>query len=296
MSDILITAADLPVNSHNPKCITPLLGLAAFAFVMVAFFVLDNLQLPISPAAYFVLYEGVFLIGLPLALLVWKRVNPAQGFRLAPASPPAMLGYCTVSVVFIAFYFYSTVLLAKFAPATRHVVQNEAYWIFYSVSRMPPLALLMGGLLVAIGEELFFRGFLLGSLERRFPPALTIAVCGASFAAIHMSFGKFLPTFLAGCWFTYIAMRSGTVWTSVLAHFMLNATAFLLVIGTGYAGQRRHFITQMVSIPWLWAFLFSVMLMIFVIERFFRPSGAYVQTSNRYLPVHSAFRDTLNCK
>lgn len=268
MSDIAVPAAILPVNSHHPRSIRPSLGLGAFGFVMISFVVLDRLQPPISIALYFILYEGIFLIAFPLALVLWRGVGVSRGFRLSPASPPVMLAYCAASVVFVAFYFYSTLLLARFAPSTRYVVRSEAYWIYYSVSQMPAMALLAAGLLVAVGEELFFRGFLLGSLERRLPPALTIVICGATFASIHLSFGKFLPTFAAGCWFTFIAWRSGSVWTSVIAHFMLNSTAFLLVLGTGYAGQSRHPITQVVSITGLCILAAALLVTVYILERY----------------------------
>ncbi|MFN5620180.1 MAG: type II CAAX prenyl endopeptidase Rce1 family protein [Flavobacteriales bacterium] len=81
----------------------------------------------------------------------------------------------------------------------------------------------------AICEELLFRGVLmplLAKMTRNIHVAIWITA--ALFSLIHMQFYGFLPRMLMGAVLGYLVIWSGSLWTAILAHFINNATAFLL--------------------------------------------------------------------
>jgi hypothetical protein len=81
----------------------------------------------------------------------------------------------------------------------------------------------------AICEELLFRGVLmplLGKMTRNIHIAIWITA--ALFSLIHMQFYGFLPRLLMGAVLGYLVIWSGSLWTAILAHFVNNATAFIL--------------------------------------------------------------------
>lgn len=86
--------------------------------------------------------------------------------------------------------------------------------------------LIFMALIPAVAEELFFRGFMLNTLFGKFKNIhLSIVVSALIFALIHMQVLKLVPMMFLGIIFGYIVYWTGTIWTSVLAHFLNNAFA-----------------------------------------------------------------------
>jgi uncharacterized protein len=84
-------------------------------------------------------------------------------------------------------------------------------------------------LLPAIGEELIFRGLILKVVARwRNNIHAGIWVSAIVFSAMHMQFYGFVPRMLLGALLGYIMIWSGSIFTSMLAHFLNNALAILL--------------------------------------------------------------------
>jgi len=95
---------------------------------------------------------------------------------------------------------------------------------------------LLIGLLTAIVEEFMFRGCLQTIFLRWTKNThAAIWITAILFSAFHMQFFGFLPRMMLGVLFGYFVAWSGSVWTSVWAHFINNATA---VIAT-YFFQHR---------------------------------------------------------
>ena len=76
--------------------------------------------------------------------------------------------------------------------------------------------------LPAIFEELFFRGVLLRGLKG-FPTWAAALICGALFSLFHQNPAQTLYQFFCGVAFALIALRSGSILPTVLAHFCNNA-------------------------------------------------------------------------
>lgn len=78
--------------------------------------------------------------------------------------------------------------------------------------------------LPAFLEEFLFRGAIL-NLLRPYGDGFAILASAAFFALLHCNFEQAPPAFLTGLLFGYAAVASGSIWTSVLAHFLNNAVA-----------------------------------------------------------------------
>jgi membrane protease YdiL (CAAX protease family) len=85
------------------------------------------------------------------------------------------------------------------------------------------------GLLTAIAEEFLFRGCVQGIFTNwTKSPHWGIWIAAILFSAFHMQFFGFLPRMLLGVFFGYFVYYSGSIWTSVLGHFINNGTAVVL--------------------------------------------------------------------
>ncbi len=90
--------------------------------------------------------------------------------------------------------------------------------------------LFMIAVLPALGEELLFRGV----IQKLFTGMSGshhwgIWLSAALFSALHMQFYGFIPRMLLGGMFGYLLVWSGTLWLPILAHFINNAAAVILM-------------------------------------------------------------------
>jgi len=91
------------------------------------------------------------------------------------------------------------------------------------------LNLLVIALIPAIGEELTFRGVLQQALVKGCKNAhLGIFLATAIFSFIHLQFYGFLPRMFLGLLLGYMFYYSGSLWTSILMHFINNGTAVVV--------------------------------------------------------------------
>jgi membrane protease YdiL (CAAX protease family) len=85
------------------------------------------------------------------------------------------------------------------------------------------------GFLPALSEELIFRGVLQRNFCEWFQNKhVAVIMTAFIFSAIHVQFYGFVPRFLLGILLGYLFVWSGSLWLSVLAHFVNNGTAVLL--------------------------------------------------------------------
>ena len=90
------------------------------------------------------------------------------------------------------------------------------------------LNLLVIALIPAVGEEMTFRGVIQQSLTRRMNPHIAIILSSAIFSFFHFQFFGFLPRLFLGILLGYMFYITGSLWTSILMHFVNNGAAVTL--------------------------------------------------------------------
>ena len=89
--------------------------------------------------------------------------------------------------------------------------------------------LLVIALIPAIGEELTFRGVVQQALVKGCKNAhVGIFLSAAIFSFIHFQFYGFLPRMFLGLLLGYLFYYSGSLWTSILMHFVNNGSAVVV--------------------------------------------------------------------
>ncbi|QDW27343.1 CPBP family intramembrane glutamic endopeptidase [Pedobacter sp. KBS0701] len=132
--------------------------------------------------------------------------------------------------------------------------------------------LLMIAVLPAIGEELFFRAGLQGSLQKMLGnPHIAIWSAAIIFSAIHFQFYGFLPRMLLGAGFGYLYYYSGSIWYAMLAHFLNNAYA----VCAAFYMQKHHIpldkADEPIGFPW-YGYLISAIITI-ALFKFFKDNA-----------------------
>lgn len=128
-------------------------------------------------------------------------------------------------------------------------------------------ALVVVAVLPALGEEFLFRGVLQTKFQSFWKnPHISIWVSAAIFSAIHFQFYGFIPRMLLGAIFGYLYFWSGNLWLAVLAHFINNGFALLMVY-LHNIGLINSNLEEMKTMPITWvipSFLFSITLLYFI--------------------------------
>ena len=95
-------------------------------------------------------------------------------------------------------------------------------------------ALLVIALLPAVFEETIFRGIQVGSMQRSgWGTAATLFLSGALFALFHENPAQTIYQFICGVCYALLAVRSGSILPTMLAHFANNAV-ILSLYSAGY--------------------------------------------------------------
>ncbi len=163
---------------------------------------------------------------IPVMLLVRIPLKVALPFKRTPiavATPATLAGLgCSTVGVFIA-----SVLLSFFQSAgfDYNVTQPEIPETM--VGKLMYVFII--GVLPAIFEEFLFRGYMLQSL-RRFGDVFAIIISSLIFALFHGNFAQLPNAFIMGVAFAFIAVRTGSIATGMVIHFINNSVITVLDI------------------------------------------------------------------
>lgn len=80
----------------------------------------------------------------------------------------------------------------------------------------------------AIIEELAFRGIVFRALEKALNTKETILISAFLFAMLHLSLVSMPHLMMLGIFFGYIRYKTGSIWPSVIAHFIHNFSAVMV--------------------------------------------------------------------
>ncbi|MDD2955030.1 MAG: CPBP family glutamic-type intramembrane protease [Oscillospiraceae bacterium] len=138
--------------------------------------------------------------------------------------------------------------------------------------------------LPAFVEEFAFRGVILQSL-RRFGDAFAVGVSALLFGLMHMNLVQAPYAILLGLLFGYLTVRTGSLWTAILLHFLNNSisVAFQMLAG-GASVPVQEAVNGAYTILCL---LLGVLGLLLFLSRekkiwFFRPAGTALSAGRRF--------------
>lgn len=183
---------------------------------------------------------------IPMFLIIWGRlVRPGAlgwsdlGLRAAAIGTVLRVGF-TTWLLGLGILILLGLAFRAFGAAHN----QAALYGFLSGADRQTLAtvLLVGAVLVPINEELFFRGFVFGTYRGRYGRGMAYLAGGLVFTLPHVSqvsleigsvVALLLPIFVLATLYSFAYERTGSLWASILAHGLNNATGFIAVYAAG---------------------------------------------------------------
>ena len=96
---------------------------------------------------------------------------------------------------------------------------------FDGLARVPVFAVV--SILAPLGEEVFFRAFLLTALVAAIGRLRGMIVSAAIFSVAHLGIGTLFPIFVLGMLLSWLYLRTGSIWPPFVAHAAQNALALV---------------------------------------------------------------------
>ncbi|WP_433801471.1 lysostaphin resistance A-like protein [Actinomycetospora sp. CA-084318] len=209
------------------------LGLPEFvvaAVVYVAIQVLAGFALisatgALPPAPVLLAISAVSAFGaVAVALLLRVRSLAALGMRRVPwrtVGLAVLLG--------LAVWLVSRVLIVVYVSVTGDLTDPQAALTQFSGGLAAFWVVLLGGLVVPLGEELLFRGVGYGSL-RRFGRVAATIVSSLVFAVAHGFNVVFLAVLVLAVLNAVLYERTRSIWPCFVTHATFNLTSFALLL------------------------------------------------------------------
>ena len=132
-----------------------------------------------------------------------------------------------VTLPLVAFVFWGMRTEFAFLARLRELVRETIVPLFASCS---PLEILLISIMAGIGEEVFFRGFLQGSLGRVVNPWIALVLVSALFGLAHyVSLGYAIIAGLLGAYMGALLLLTGNLFVAMAVHALFDFAALLFI-------------------------------------------------------------------
>jgi len=210
------------------KKISPLKKSALFGIFLLAFyfggavlikFILKRYNIHLTNVQIILMSQlGLVLVPVIIYFLV-TRDNIIKTLKLYPISFT-----CLVKVILFAFCIQPLVMTVS-AIGNLFFTNYTTNTIIGLSNALPyPVMLLLAAMLPAIIEEISTRGIILSGFKGQltFPSAV---INGLIFAILHGNVQQGLYAFILGFVFVYLVNAAGSIFASMVAHFIINGTS-----------------------------------------------------------------------
>lgn len=212
----------------------------------------------------FLLYIGIYLIYNKLSKIEFRAVKPK--FKMKWHT------YAIIGVVGIISLFG----IQYFVGIFDNILQAIGYPLELGFSMINPtnwgtyiLCIFLLAVVPAIGEELLFRGMILHGLRSRFNDVVSVLLSGLMFALMHGNLQQLVYPFILGVIMGWIVLRTGSLISSILVHFINN----FLVVTFAFIENTTGFNFALPNVWWFYLLaigLFALTVAIcFIIDKFY---------------------------
>ncbi len=168
--------------------------------------------------------QGMILL-CPIIYAWYIKADKKKLFSLNRPKLIHFVGGLLMGAGALVLAMYLGAFLAPLFPESAQGVVDLEDWM-----QGQPVILLVTftALMPAVGEELLFRGFLMGTLKEKYKPVVAVLVTAVVFAVYHMSILRFFTVGVIGLSLTIAAYKSGSIFVSMTMHFLNNLAAVLI--------------------------------------------------------------------
>lgn len=170
---------------------------------------------------------GLFILGSIFLKATSPKISRKRFFRLQFFQNDDFKLLLHMTFLVISGGFLINLLTITVLDLFGTTIPNSSFAMFDSDNIW--LSVVTVAVIPAIFEELFFRGAVLSSLSSE-RTIMAILVSSVFFAAVHGSIYYFVSNFFAGVIFTLMVYITGSLFSSMIAHFLNNILSYVLFV------------------------------------------------------------------
>ena len=123
------------------------------------------------------------------------------------------------------------------------------------------LGIFVLALIPAISEEVIYRGIVLNGLRNKFSDVKAVLLSGTMFSLMHGNLQQLVYTFILGCVMGWIVVRTGSLISSILVHFINN----FLVVTLSFIQNTTGWSLALPDVWWFYCIAVALLVVTFVI-------------------------------
>ncbi len=171
--------------------------------------------------------QQVIILVAPLLYAWYMKADAKKLFSVQKIKPLQLIGSLFIGIaVFVGALIVGALLVPVFPESAENLSGLDAMLLEQPIY----LLVLVMAVMPAIGEELLFRGFLMGTLKNKYKAWITIAVTTLIFAAFHMSLIKLFTIGIVGLGLTWVTYKTGSIIASMCVHFLNNFMSVMISV------------------------------------------------------------------
>ena len=185
--------------------------------------------------------QQAFILLCPLVYAWYMKADAKKLFSLKVPKVKGVFGGICLAFAGLLLALVVGALLTPVFPqsaeslkALDEMIKEQPTWVILLVMAVMP----------AIGEEFLFRGFLMGTLREKCKPWVAIVATTLIFAAYHMSLIKMFTIGIVGLGLTVAAYMTGSIYVSMLMHFINNSVSVLISLYPEQVGKIAPFLME----------------------------------------------------
>ena len=191
------------------------------------FFISTKLQTSGDLGASILFSQWSLFFGLSMIFLIYTKTSIRHSLSFKNPGPANLIYSlllapgCYAMVIFMQHILHYFGYHGAEAMQTLNVIEtlNEKYGLFG--------VLFIVAVTPAVCEEIFFRGLLLSGLRQKYSLKSCMLIQALMFGIIHFSLFRFAHTAVMGALLTFVLMRSGSIYCSILMHAIFNSMSCL---------------------------------------------------------------------
>jgi ABC-2 type transport system permease protein/sodium transport system permease protein len=197
---------------------------------------------------------------LPIAAAILQRTRLRTTFQLRLSRPAAWLGAAVLGVSLWPFaheVFLLNELIGIKSLSSEQIESVEKMLVSWK-ELSPVIILLTMSLTPAVCEEFFFRGYLMGALQKAVTGKNAIIVSAVLFGVFHvittsvLATERFLPSTFLGLVLGWVCLRTGSVLPGMLLHAAHNGLLLLIAYYREDLAARGWGLAEQSHMPVLW--------------------------------------------
>ncbi len=203
---------------------------AADVFMGLAVIIVLYINLSVILPSYLT-FEGVFYISqygifmiAPLLLIWYLKASLKTSVGLVAPDSRGILPGVSFWIAALSLSMLYQIAISRFVSEVPTLVALQDQLLRWSTWKQ----FFFVALTPAICEEILFRGFALRPLEKAFGGKWAIVLTALAFAIVHLDFVRLLPTFALGLAFGYTAIKTRSIFPSMVLHLINNSFALFM--------------------------------------------------------------------